>query len=71
LTLEKPLYIGRTSGTSDGNNGGKDIPITDTSLQIGEFDAISNTLGYVLEHSGVGVLLGKALFLTGSFDGSR
>lgn len=74
LTKEKPLYMGRTSGTSDGNNGGKDIPVTATSLDILERDAIWNTLYCVAQFDlkNIGkVLSGKALILSASFDGYR
>lgn len=72
LTIEKPLYIWRTSGTSDGNNGGKDIPITMLSLEYGEQKAIKNTLcSVVFEQWGWFLLKGKALVLSGSFDGER
>ena len=49
MTREEPLYIGRTSGTSDGNTGGKNIPITATSLEIGEKYAMRNTLLQVIK----------------------
>lgn len=72
LTKEKPLYFGRTSWTSDGNNGGKDIPITKTSLKYGEQRAIKNTLcSIIFELWGKFLLQGKALVLSGGFDGER
>lgn len=67
LTKEPPIYIGRTSGTSDGNNGGKDIPVTATSLDTLERDAIRNTL-YCLTQYDMKIIskifAGKALTLT-------
>lgn len=72
LTAEKPLYIGRTSGTSDGNNGGKDIPITKLSLENGEQKAMKNTLCSVVFDYGWRFLVkGRALVLSGWFDGRR
>lgn len=72
LTVEKPLYIWRTSGTSDGNNGGKDIPITQLSLEYGEQKAIKNTLCSVLFEQWGGFLFKwKALVLSGAFDGKK
>ena len=74
LTKEPPIYIGRTSGTSDGNNGGKDIPVTATSLDTLERDAIRNTL-YCLTQYDMKIIskifAGKALTLTAWFDGYR
>ncbi len=74
LTKENPLYMGRTSGTSDGNNGGKDIPVTATSLDTLEHDAIWNTLYCVAQYDikkASKIFTGKALTLTASFDGCK
>lgn len=70
LTAEKPLYMGHTSGTSDGNKGGKDVPITKLSLENGEQKAMKNTLCSVVFDFGWRFLVkGRALTLSGWFDG--
>lgn len=72
LTKEKPLYIGRTSWTSDGNNGGKDIPVTRTSLENWEKRAMKNTLcSIVFDYGWRFLVKGRALVLSGWFDGKR
>ena len=72
LTREEPIYIGRTSGTSDGNTGGKNIPITEKSLEMGEKDAMKNTLMLVVKKTGIkNIAFGKAMVMSASFDGKK
>lgn len=70
LTIEKPLYMGRTSWTSDGNTGGKDIPITKLSLDTGEVPGMKHILWHIIPHIWLKpIILGKALVLSASCDG--